>query len=284
MEKVPAMRALVAGLIWLVTTPVLAQTARPTAADIDVAMQRSFGYDPAVTWKVLDVEPSDIAGLTEALVSINGKAPNRLFVSADGKAAIVGDVIPFGPDPFAQARARLVAAAGPARGGSAITLVVFTDFECVHCKAAHPVLDKLAADFPEVRQVVVEFPLPASLDPWATTAARVGDCVARTDAKAFWPFADAVFASQGDIAAATAEARLLDLAAAVGLNRAAVAACASAPQTAERVQASLAFGQSLKVDQAPTVFLNGRRVLGLADIPYENLKQLVRFEIDHANR
>lgn len=278
------MRALLVGLICLLASPVAAQSAMPTAADVDASMQRAFGYDPSVKWTVLDIEPSEIAGLTEVLVSINGKAPTRLFVSNDRKVAVVGDIIPFGLDPYAQERARLKSAEGPSRGGDAITLVAFTDFECSHCKAAQPILDKLAVDFPQVRQVVVEFPLPASVHPWAETAARVADCVARADPKRFWTFADAVFAAQGDISTQTAEAKLLDIAAGAGLDRTAVAACVSTPATAERIKASMALGRSLKVEQTPTIFLNGRRVLSPADIPYENVKQLVAFEIDHANR
>jgi protein-disulfide isomerase len=50
------------------------------------------------------------------------------------------------------------------------------------------------------------------------------------------------------------------------------------------VNKSLKFGQSLDVNQTPTVFINGRRVLGIGDIPYEQLKTLVQFEIDHAGR
>jgi hypothetical protein len=38
------------------------------------------------------------------------------------------------------------------------------------------------------------------------------------------------------------------------------------------------------VHETPTIFINGRRVLSLANIPYESLKKLVQFEIDHAGK
>jgi protein-disulfide isomerase len=44
------------------------------------------------------------------------------------------------------------------------------------------------------------------------------------------------------------------------------------------------LGQSLDVNETPTVFINGRRVRGIGDIPYEQLKSLVQFEIDHAGK
>ena len=44
------------------------------------------------------------------------------------------------------------------------------------------------------------------------------------------------------------------------------------------------LGATLDVNETPTVFINGRRVPGIANIPYDNLKQLVQFEIDHAGK
>jgi protein-disulfide isomerase len=50
------------------------------------------------------------------------------------------------------------------------------------------------------------------------------------------------------------------------------------------VNKSLDFGKSLDVNSTPTVFINGRRVVGPANIPYDQLKALVQFEIDHAGK
>jgi protein-disulfide isomerase len=44
------------------------------------------------------------------------------------------------------------------------------------------------------------------------------------------------------------------------------------------------LGQSLDVNQTPTFFINGRRLLGVADIPYDQLKKMVQFEMDHAGK
>ena len=45
--------------------------------------------------------------------------------------------------------------------------------------------------------------------------------------------------------------------------------------------------EALVYADAPTermVFINGRRVLSIASIPYDQLKGLVQFEIDHAGK
>jgi protein-disulfide isomerase len=274
----PAMIVAAALFVWGAAPAASAQISR---ADVEAAMQRSFGYDPDVHWQILDIRPSKISGLTEVVVSMNRGEPTKLYVSAGGNA-IVGDIIPFGADPFAPARAKLRSADGPKRNAGPVDLVIFSNFDCAHCKVAEPVLNRLAGDFPEVRQIFVQFPLPANLYPWAHQAALWADCIGRADPKAFWSFADAVFAEQDKITADTVDSTLGGLAEQQGLNRGAVAKCVASPEAEAHVRASTALGKQLDVDAVPAVFLNGRRVVGPADIGYENLKQLVRFEIDHA--
>ncbi len=88
----------------------------PSQAEVEVSLKRTFGYDPGLSWQILDIRASGIAGVAEVLVSINKNAPNHIFVPAEGQRAIVGDMIPFGPNPYAPARAKLQAVDGPSRG------------------------------------------------------------------------------------------------------------------------------------------------------------------------
>ena len=158
------------------------------------------------------------------------------------------------------------------------------DLECPHCKAAEPVFEKLANDFPQVRFVFQQFPLPPTLHPWAQKGAEYSDCVGRLYPAMFFKYIDAVFENQLSIAAATADDKLKELATTVGLDVQKISACAGLPETDAIVKKSVDLGQLMDVTQTPTVFVNGRRVLGIADIPYENLKRLVQFEIEHADK
>ena len=116
-------------------------------------------------------------------------------------------------------------------------------------------------------------------------AAQYSDCSAHADNKdAFWKFTDSVFENQGGIAAATADDKLKELATAAGLNAQQLATCAASPATEARIKKSLDLGQALEVNETPTVFINGRRVQSIASIPYDQLKTLVQFEIDHAGK
>lgn len=262
------------------------KAALPTTEEVEAYMKRSFGYDPAVTWQIYSVRETDVPGLTEIIVSVNKQEPYHLFYSSKAQTAIVGQMIPFGPNPYAAARTKLKGAFGPSRGPATapIEIVEFSDLECPHCKASQPVIENLQGDFPQVRFVFQQFPLPATMHPWALKAAQYADCAAQTNTDNFWKYVDSIFDAQGGIALATADDKLTELATGAGYDGAAIARCAASPMTQARVQKSLDLGQSLGVYQTPTVYINGRAVLGLAGIPYDNLKGLVQFEIDHAGK
>ena len=262
------------------------KAALPTMEEVEASMKRSFGYDPGVTWQIYEIKESSIPGLAEILVSMNKQQPVHLFLAPGAQTAIAGQLIPFGPDPFAAARANLKGAFGPSRGGQnpPIEIVEFSDLECPHCKVAQPVLAKLFADFPQVRFIFQQYPLPASLHPWALKAAQYADCAGQMDKDAFWKYVDSIFDNQGGIALATADDKLKELATGVGLDAQKASTCAASPETDARIKKSQALGATLDVNETPTVFINGRRVPGIANIPYENLKQLVQFEIDHAGK
>ncbi|HET8891114.1 MAG TPA: thioredoxin domain-containing protein [Candidatus Angelobacter sp.] len=261
-------------------------TALPSKEDVDAALKRTLGYDPGVAWQIYEITPSAVPGLADVLFSINKQAAQHLYLSPDAQNAVIGEMIPFGTNPFAPARAKLKGAFGPSRGGPnpPIDIVEFSDLECPHCKKAQPILEKLFADFPQVRFTFQQFPLPASLHPWAMKAAQYADCAGQINKDAFWKYVDAIFENQGGIALATADDKLKELAIVNGLDAMKVAACADSPETAARIKKSMDLGAALEVNETPTVFMNGRRVRGVADIPYDKLKGLVQFEIDHAGK
>jgi len=267
-------------------TAVRAKSWLPTTEEVETSLKRSFGYDPAVTWQILDIRESSVPGLAEVLVSMNKQQPVHLFLAQGSQTAIVGQMLPFGPDPYAEARAHLKGAFGPSRGGPnpQIEVVEFSDLECPHCKVAQPVLAKLFADFPQARFTFQQFPLPASMHPWAMKAAQYADCAGQLNKDAFWKYVDAIFENQGGIALATADDKLKELATANGYDAQKISTCAASPETDARIKKSQALGATLEVNETPTVFVNGRRVSGIGNIPYENLKQLVQFEIDHAGK
>jgi protein-disulfide isomerase len=258
--------------------------ALPTVATVDTFMKRMFGFNPAVTWKVVDISPSQISGVSRVLVTIgNQPQPTLFYVMPGGKFALVGDMIPFGADPFAPVRTKLNAEAhGPSRGAPAapVTMVEFSDLQCPHCKAAQPVIDKLIAASPNAKLVFQSFPLP--MHPWAMKAAEYADCVSQQNPDAFWKFINSIYDAQAEITEANADTKLTDLANAAGADGAKAAACSTRPEVSARVQKSIELGKEVGVSGTPTLFINGRKVQGITDTPFEQLKAMVDYDAGQA--
>jgi protein-disulfide isomerase len=262
-----------------------ATAALPSEDTVNAFMHDMMGYDPSITWKIDDIRPSDAAGLAEVTVvvgSAQGSQLNKFYVTADGKHAVMGQIIPFGEHPFADTAQTLNAGLnGPSRGPATapVTVVEFSDLQCPHCKAAHPILDKLLAEDTNVRLVYQNFPLPGH--DWADMAAGYADCIGRKSGPNsndnFWKFVSAVFDAQSGITAANAAEKLTALADQSGEKGTEIAACAASPDTTARVQHSIALGKSVGVNATPTVFINGRTISSLASVPFDTLKQLVDF-------
>jgi len=261
------------------SSPAAAATVLPAEDTVNSWLLYMFGYDPSITWKVVDIRPSVVPGLAEVnviLTNSQGSNENRLLVSSDGKHAIAGDVLPFGAKPFEDARLKLEKGVdghsrGPAK--AAVTIVEFTDMQCPHCAKAAPTVDQLVALEPEAHFVFQNFPLPAHN--WAEKAASYVDCVGRASNEVVWKFIDKTFADQANITEANADEKLKAIATASGVKADEIAACAVKPETKARIEASIALGKSVGVTGTPAIFINGRMVTGGA--PVETLKKIVDF-------
>jgi protein-disulfide isomerase len=246
-------------------------TALPTEDTINSFLFQMFGYDPTITWKVAEIRPSEMPGLAEVSIVITnsqGSNPNRLLVSADGKHAIAGDILPFGAKPFEEARVKLEKGVnGPTKGPAkaAVTIVEFSDMQCPHCAKAAPAIEQLLAQEPEAHFVFQNFPLPAHN--WAEKAAGYVDCVGRASAggagnDAVWKFIQKTFEEQANITESNADEKLKAIATAAGASADDIAACSAKPDTKARIEASLALGKSVGVNGTPALFINGRNASG----------------------
>jgi protein-disulfide isomerase len=253
----------------------------PSEDTVNSFMQQMFGYDPSMTWKVGEITPSKAEGLAEVPVTLSnpqGSQVVTLYVTPDGKHALVGEVLPFGAHPFAEARQMLEKGVnGPARGpaNSPVMIVEFSDLQCPHCKEAQPTIEKLLASEPNAHFVFQSFPLPSHN--WAAKGAAYADCVGRASNDAFWKFVQKTYDVQQDITESNADEKLTAIANDSGVKGSDIAACAVKGETSARVEHSIALGKSVDVTGTPTVFVNGYKIRSLG-MPPETLKQLVDFE------
>ncbi len=255
----------------------------PSEATVNAFLLEMFGYDSSLSWKISSIKPSEIEGLSEVnavLSGAQGKQALKLYITPDGTHAVNGEIMPFGAHPFASTQKQLEKGiTGPAHGpaNAPVTVVDFSDLECPHCKDFHPSLEKLMDEDKNVRVVFQNLPLP--MHDWAAKAAAYADCVSRSSNEAFWKFTGSVFSAQGDITAANADEKLTGLADGAGVKGADIAACAAKPETASRVEKSVALAKAMNVDSTPTLFINGRKVPA---VPYEVLQKLVDFAAKEA--
>ena len=258
----------------------------PSEDTVNGFLQQTFAYNSSLSWKIQDIKPSAAQGLAEVTVLISspqGQQASTFYVTADGQHAVLGEVIPFGARPFEPARLELEKGTnGPSRGpaDAPVTLVEFSDLQCPHCKEAQPTIEKLMSEEKNVRLVFQNYPLPSH--DWAAKAAYFADCIGRgaTSHEAdnsFWKFIQSVYDAQADISAANADEKLKGLADAAGTKSAEIAACAAKPDTAGRVEHSLALGRAVDVSGTPTLFINGRKIANVGGIPYDALKSIVEF-------
>jgi protein-disulfide isomerase len=239
----------------------------------------AFGADTAV--KVAAPKDIGVEGLQEVDIEVKvgeNQQTGKVYVTKDGKYMFRGELSELSKDPLADNRAQLQTKDSPSLGpaNAPVTLVEFSDFQCPVCRSLHDVLRGLLPNYPQVRVVFKDFPLE-QLHPWARTAAMAGRCAYQQDPAAFWKMYDLIYDNQEVISPETAWGKMMDFAGQSGLNSDAFKACMASPEAGAAVNASRENGIQLEVGSTPTVFVNGRRIVG-ADPRL--LEQYIKYELD----
>jgi protein-disulfide isomerase len=234
--------------------------------NVEAYLRHLYAFGPEVALTVSVPKESDIPGLLETNVDLNqGQNTERakLYVSKDGRYLIRGEVSDLTKDPLAENRAMIQTKDAPATGDpkAPLTLVEFSDFQCPVCRSLHDVLRGMLRSYPQVRVIFKDFPIEV-LHPWARTAALAGRCAYQQDPNAFWKMYDSIYDNQELISPENAWMKMSEYASQAGLNKDDFRACMASPEAAAAVDASRKNGQELAVTSTPTVFVNGRRIVG----------------------
>ena len=165
-----------------------------------------------------------------------------------------------------------VAATDPAKGpaDAPVTIVEYSDYQCPFCARVNPTLDRVRQTYGDkVRIVFKDFPLPNH--PEAPKAAEAAHCAGEQGK--YWEMHDRLFANQQALQLPTLKAHAQSLA----LDMAAFNQCLDSGKHADRVAANLKEGETLGVQSTPTLFVNGRAVVGAQ--PFEYLKSVIDEEL-----
>ncbi len=170
-----------------------------------------------------------------------------------------------------------VAAAGyPSRGpaNAPVTIVLFSDFECPYCTSLNATLNKITAEMgPQVRLVYRNYPLD-QIHSNASKAAEASLCAAEQDK--FWEMHDELFKDRAKLQVED----LKQKAAAIGLEATRFDSCLSPGKYADRIKADVEAGNAAGVASTPTMFINGRPVVGA--LPYEEILKIIDEERQRA--
>ena len=280
--------AAVLALAWLPAGSAIAQKKPKSALDksaLEAYLRHVELYRGTVTYKIDDPRPSkDLPGFSEVEVHLSfdgGTKDERYYVSKDGQILVNGDVYRINGNPFQTNLDRLSLADLPSLGpaNAPVTIVEFGDLECPDCRMEAPILrHNVRETFAnQVRLYFKDFPL-GSIHPWARAAAIAGRCVYHQDAKAFWDFYDWIYENQQEIEPDNLNSKILAWAGQNGLDARRLGGCIETKAGEPEVDRSLAEGRSLGVRGTPTLFINGRKIGGLA---WPDLELVIRKELEY---
>jgi protein-disulfide isomerase len=253
----------------------------PIQKTVEAYLRNLYAFGPDTAVKVAAPKDIGVEGLQEVDVEVKvgeNQQTGKVYVTKDGKYMFRGELSELSKDPLADNRAQLQTKDSPSLGpaNAPVTLVEFSDFQCPVCRSLHDALRGLLPNYPQVRVVFKDFPLE-QLHPWARTAAIAGRCAYQQDPAAFWKMYDLIYDNQEVISPETAWGKMMDFAGQLGLNSDTFKACMASPEAGAAVNASHENGIQLEVGSTPTIFVNGRRIVG-ADPRL--LEQYIKYELD----
>jgi protein-disulfide isomerase len=260
--------------------PAAAATGGPLQKSIEAFLRNYYALGSDVSINV--GTPKDVGSSGLQQVAIEVKTPDgndtvNMFITKDGRYLIRGEVSDMTTDPLAENRSKLKTSDSPLLGSptAPITVVEFADFECPVCRNLHDAVRGLLPNYPQVKLIFKNFPID-NLHPWARTAAIAGHCAYEQDPKAFWKLYDSIYDNQDIISASDVYQKMLDYAGKAGLSTDIMKACMANPEAAAAVNADMDNGKLVDVRSTPTLFVNGRRLIG-AD-PHA-LQQYIDYEV-----
>jgi protein-disulfide isomerase len=269
------------------------------ARRVEVLIRQKAQLPPGATVKIGPVETSTFSGFdTFALsfTSLEGQSshPINFLISTDGKTVAQMSKYDITPDP----RSLISVEGRPGRGGPAtapVLIVGFDDLECPFCARLHtiifPAITKRYGD--KVHIVYKDYPIEQH--PWAMRAAVDVNCLAAQSSTGYWDLVDSIHAHAGEIGSnphptppipdkdgkisapaqdktleraneqldtMTRDQGKLQKADATQLN-----ACI-AKQDTTKIEASKQVGLALDVEETPTLFINGDKIVGALPIEF----------------
>ncbi len=144
----------------------------------------------------------------------------------------------------------------PTRGSdkAKVRIIEFADFNCPHCKSASKVLKSLVDKYKDkVQFVYLDFPIDRS--GVSKKVAEGGVCADKQ--KKYWEYHYLAFGEDS-----LTNNSAVDFAKKLKLDVKAFESCLSSAEPAEKVNMARSEGERIGIDGTPTIYFNGKKVLG----------------------
>lgn len=143
----------------------------------------------------------------------------------------------------------------------------YADFQCPFCgKFSRGTLKQIVDKYVKTGQVQIVFRHYAVLGEESIRAAEAAECASRQDK--FWAYYDTLYANQaGENTGAFSDHNLVRFAQALNLDMTAFNTCFTRGQRREMIQLETTLGQQRGVEGVPTLFINGKKVVGAISLP-----------------
>lgn len=288
-----ALAALACSFVTTLPVSAVEDAAGARKAKIMANLEISFPQLQTLQAAVTELKPTDIEGLDEGTLVVNGKPQTFLVTRDDKKLYLVSAAIDASrsAEEIAAERAKQAAeelaeatrrterlasaiANRPFRGAAdaPITVVEFSDFQCPFCTRGAATVEQLLEQYQgKVKFVFLNFPL--NFHPWAEPAAIAAQCAANQKDDAFWTLHDAYFEHQSEITVDNVLTKSKEYLAGSGIDLAQWSTCAEDKSSetyraaAEVVRTDMSLGQQLGVSGTPGFFINGQFLNGAQPLP-----------------
>jgi protein-disulfide isomerase len=155
--------------------------------------------------------------------------------------------------------------------GAALTLVEYGDFQCPHCKLAHPLIKRLLEEKgSELHFVFRNFPL-REIHPYAFTAAIAAEAAGKQGK--FWDMHDLIFENQEMLNTDY----LFSLAGTIGLDPVQFAKDLTNKKIMNKIETDFESGLRSGVNGTPSFFLNDYLIVSYNET-YESLLDAIQME------
>jgi protein-disulfide isomerase len=152
-----------------------------------------------------------------------------------------------------------------------ITLIEYGDYQCPHCRRAHPFITRLLKERDnDLNFVFRNFPLQEAHQ-YAYTAAIVAETAGKEGK--FWEMHDLIFENQDKLNTDF----LLSLAEEIGLDMKRFTKDSKSEELLNKIETDFEGGIRSGVDGTPTFFINGTKLLTY-DETYESLLDAIQLE------